>query len=231
MSRVLSTGIALASLLFGACGAVDDGVEAPGGARLRGDPSCQGSACATPLQPGEACGGILGGQTTCGTGAYCAYPIAMQCGSGDQQGVCTVLPDLCPHGIRYEPVCGCDGNTYDGGCNAAAARTSVQRVGACDQNITGNWSYTGTQQYSYTFDPDGTFTRLVRPVCAPLAPCPLYVIESQGAYILQGHLLGLTYTSMADQGKSGQLLISGKDLTEHLRGTDSGVVVDLTRAR
>lgn len=229
MSRTLSTGLALASFLFFACGTAD-GATTTEGVQLSGDPSCPGTACAEPLQPGEACGGLIGGRTDCGKGAYCAYPIALQCGAGDQQGVCTVQPDLCPRGIRYEPVCGCDGNTYDGGCNAAIAGTSVQRVGACDQNIPGIWSYTGDQQYTYTFDPAGTFTRTIRPVCALSLPCPLYIIESEGVYILQGRLLGLTYTSTADQGKSGQLLITATGTIEHLRGTDSGVVVDLTRA-
>lgn len=223
MSKILSTGIAMASLLFSACGAVDDATP---------EAELNSAAVHTQsLQPGEACGGFRGGQTDCGKGAYCAYPIALQCGAGDQQGVCTTLPDFCPRGIRFDPMCGCDGNTYDGGCTAAAAGTSVQRVGACDQNITGSWSYKTAQEYSYTFNPDGTFTRIVRPVCLPDLPCTPYLIESAGNYNLQGRLIGLLYTSAADQGRSAQLGIEGNEPAEHLKGNDAGIQVDLTRER
>jgi len=223
MSRILSTGLAMASLLFAACGTPDDGAMKTEGASLQNDD--------VAAQPGEACGGLRGNQSDCGKGLYCAYPIALQCGAGDQQGVCTVLPDFCPHGIRYEPVCGCDGNTYDGGCNAALAGTSVQRVGSCDQNITGNWVYNNVMQYSYMFDPAGTFKRSVSPVCLPDMPCPLYIRESEGSYLLQGRMLNLVYTSAADQGQTGQLTIEGEEPTDHLKGSDSGVAVDLVRAR
>lgn len=225
MSKILSTGMAMASLLFATCGTPElTSTEAP----LQPNSECQGTACIKVLQPGDACGGIQGNNNDCGANAYCAYPISLQCGAGDQQGVCTLRPDFCPHGIRYDAMCGCDGETYDGGCNAALAGTSVQRVGSCEQNVTGSWSYTADRQYSYTFDPDGSFARTVRPSCAPALPCPLYLIESAGNYNLQGTRLNLLYTSNADQGKTAELTIHGQDQAAHLQGTDDGVYVDLT---
>lgn len=181
---------------------------------------------------GEACVGIIGGRSSCGERAYCAYPIALQCGSGDQQGVCTAQPDSCPRGIRYDPVCACNGKTYDGGCNAAAAGTSVQRVGACDQNVTGTWSYVNGQHYSYTFDPAGTFTRMTQPACVTTPPlCALYLLAAGGVYNLQGHFVTLLYTTESRQGATAQFTIEGPEQAGHLKGSDDGIELDLTRTR
>ncbi len=74
----------------------------------------------------QQCGGLLG--ATCSDqSTYCAY--ASGCGANDGSGVCTPRPQFCP---RIEsPVCGCDGQTYSNGCEAAQAGVTIKFHGPC----------------------------------------------------------------------------------------------------
>lgn len=77
---------------------------------------------------GEMCGGIAG--FTCGEPQdFCMIPVAGQCGAADQSGTCTTKPEVCT--LDFNPVCGCDGNTYPNACAAAAAGVSVSAAGEC----------------------------------------------------------------------------------------------------
>lgn len=81
-----------------------------------------------PPAQGAMCGGIAG--LTCGNpNEYCNIPIAGQCGAADQTGTCTLRPEVCT--AEFDPVCGCDGNTYGNACSAAAAGISVASLGEC----------------------------------------------------------------------------------------------------
>ncbi|HET6335950.1 MAG TPA: Kazal-type serine protease inhibitor domain-containing protein [Polyangiales bacterium] len=82
---------------------------------------------------GANCGGIAGLQ--CAGELYCNFPIATQCGSGDQFGQCATKPTACTKELRE--VCGCDGTTYGNPCLAAAAGVSIQKDGACATNNEG----------------------------------------------------------------------------------------------
>lgn len=75
---------------------------------------------------GEFCGGITG--VACQGDLWCKFEEGT-CGSGDQSGVCTVVPDLCVTVV--DPVCGCDLATYQNECRAGQARVSVLSVGVC----------------------------------------------------------------------------------------------------
>ncbi|MCP4447992.1 MAG: hypothetical protein GY811_22055 [Myxococcales bacterium] len=75
-----------------------------------------------------ACGGWLG--DTCESDEFCSFTPSAICGFADASGVCAPRPEACI--TLYDPVCGCNGQTYSNGCMAASAGTSVQKDGACD---------------------------------------------------------------------------------------------------
>jgi hypothetical protein len=76
---------------------------------------------------GTICGGFIG--TQCDAGQYCDYPPEMACGIADGSGVCKDIPEACT--TQFDPVCGCDGNTYGNACEAASKGTGVMSKGAC----------------------------------------------------------------------------------------------------
>jgi hypothetical protein len=79
---------------------------------------------------GNTCGGLLG--LSCSDGEFCAFAPDASCGAADQTGTCTTRPELCTE--EFQPVCGCDGQTYGNACFASAAGTSVASEGECAQS-------------------------------------------------------------------------------------------------
>ncbi|MFQ5478669.1 MAG: Kazal-type serine protease inhibitor domain-containing protein [Candidatus Binatia bacterium] len=73
----------------------------------------------------DVCGGIQG--IGCDAGEYCMLEEGQCC--CDFQGLCTSIPGQCPAVI--DPVCGCDGVTYNNDCEAARAGVSVDHRGRC----------------------------------------------------------------------------------------------------
>ncbi|MDQ3364464.1 MAG: hypothetical protein M3680_03455 [Myxococcota bacterium] len=84
--------------------------------------ACAGGGCAS-----QECGGLQGLQ--CGAGQFCNYALDAICGAADQLGTCARIPEVCT--AQYEPVCGCDDQTYGNACAAAAAGVSVSSLGEC----------------------------------------------------------------------------------------------------
>jgi hypothetical protein len=78
-----------------------------------------------PIEPVE-CGGILG--ILCPARQYCEK-ITGQCKAPEAPGTCKVMPASCAK--KLEPVCGCDGETYDNPCEARRAGISLDHYGKC----------------------------------------------------------------------------------------------------
>jgi Kazal-type serine protease inhibitor domain len=73
------------------------------------------------------CGGIAG--IPCGEKEWCDFPSGAACGIGDRFGTCRPRPEVCPK--SFIPVCGCDGKTYPGSCEAAQQGVSTAHAGVC----------------------------------------------------------------------------------------------------
>ena len=80
-----------------------------------------------PSGPGGTCDGIMG--QACAAGLYCRHEAGVCLSTADAQGRCAARPQVCTR--IYQPVCGCDGRTYGNPCEAAAAGTSIGRMGRC----------------------------------------------------------------------------------------------------
>jgi hypothetical protein len=96
-------------------------------ANMAGTSPAREGECEEPA-PGQTCGGFIGEQ--CPGGQYCDYAQAGDCGFADGTGVCAEIPLGCTD--QWDPVCGCDGETYGNACDAAASGVTVASKGECE---------------------------------------------------------------------------------------------------
>jgi len=102
-------------------------IRCPAGERPA-DSTGDGCADTCELDPARCEGG--GGCPD--KGSYCARPVGDCGGAGvcsePAQGFCTA---------QWEPVCGCDGQTYSNACEAAVAGASIAKPGRCERTCGG----------------------------------------------------------------------------------------------
>jgi len=128
-TRILHSALFL-GLVLGGCGSSSNG-GGGGTAGSTGGAGGQGGSGGAAGSGGVAGGGGTagGGGSGCATNENCDAAAYCNLENCTAPGACEARPINCPD--VFMPVCGCDGETYSNGCDAAAAGVAVASEGEC----------------------------------------------------------------------------------------------------
>lgn len=118
---------ACAEIFDPVCGCDDQTYENACAANRAGVSVASTEACGGNEPGGDACGGLTG--LACAAGEFCDFAPGDFCGAADATGVCKPIPEVCID--IFQPVCGCDDQTYGNACEANGAGVSVLSEGEC----------------------------------------------------------------------------------------------------
>jgi|SRR5581483_6211487 len=187
----------------------------------------------------SACPVVCTSNADCPSLQYCSKA-AGNCGG---KGTCAArgINLFCSN--IYQPVCGCDGNTYGNTCLATKAGASIDHKGACvcgfkgtnidgdtlaeqpwmDQNQTYFYAFTGN---GMVVNDSGTFTVDVAPPCLRAPPyCAIATRRFTGTFTTSGTQVTLNY----DNGNTATFTAETDcHNTWELLGNDFGIAMKLT---
>ena len=128
---------ACAAIVDPVCGCDGKTYDNPCGAQQAGVNVAAKGACCKPVdcaavggEPSDTTGDGCADSCLCKDGGQCKDDHLCWLMDGcDGQGVCVAKPGSCDDAL--DPVCGCDGETYDSACSAQKAGVNVAAKGAC----------------------------------------------------------------------------------------------------